>query len=249
MSFIKSRDSRKKLFGHHNNSASTNLLSDSNNETDPSPSTSSSFTSLPTLRTRPTETDREILRKRFEKFTEDNKENFWYLKSTKEQARMEETSPLSVKKVINFALECKYYHPSQSLILDLTEKNWKNVFTQDELDEVNKEGGSLVCHEPEELERNYAKLKKMKLSVGVYQYGRAMEINDPVTEHVKVWMSQELQNIAYLFLKSRSFNIADMPETDKRYLLFGFFNTIFVGSDIVARGTEISREANGYATN
>ena len=63
-----------------------------------------------------------------------------------------------------------------------------------------------------------------------------MEISDPTTEHLKVWMSHELQNVAHLFFKSRSFNITDMPETDQQYLLFGFLNTIFVGSDIVARG-------------
>ena len=63
-----------------------------------------------------------------------------------------------------------------------------------------------------------------------------MEIDDPSTEHLKVWMSRELQNIAHLFFKSRSFNIAEMPETDQQYLPFGFFNTIFVGSDIVAKG-------------
>ena len=53
------------------------------------------------------------------------------------------------------------FSPSQSLILDLADKNWRNVFTEDELNEVNKEGGSLVCREPEELERHYAELKRV----------------------------------------------------------------------------------------
>ena len=63
-----------------------------------------------------------------------------------------------------------------------------------------------------------------------------MEIDDPATEHLKVWMSHELENIARLFFKTRSFNIADMPETDQQYLPFGFLNTIFLGSDVVAKG-------------
>ncbi|KAI7855055.1 hypothetical protein BDC45DRAFT_534752 [Circinella umbellata] len=114
------------------------------------------------------------------------------------------------------------------------------------LDEVNKDGRLLVYHKPEELEQNYAELKGVKTSVGVYQYARGMEINDPTTEHLKVWMSCELQRNHTSFFKSRSFNITDMPETDQQYLLFGFLNTIFVGSDIVARGSRVSWAENGF---
>ncbi|KAI9489498.1 hypothetical protein BDB00DRAFT_770562, partial [Zychaea mexicana] len=216
----------------------------------PSSPSSSSSSSLPTLATRLAEKDKEMLRERFEQFTQRNKVNFWVLDATKAQARMDGASPLSVEeKVMNFALTCNFYYPSQSLILDLTDNNWNDVFTRDELEEVNKEGGSLVCHEPEELNREFAGLRRVKTSVGAYQYARAIEINDPVIEHLKVWMSRELQNIAHLFFESHSFNIAGMPETDQQYIAFGFFNSIFVGSDIVARGTENSSEANANVIN
>ncbi|KAI9269096.1 hypothetical protein BDA99DRAFT_479143 [Phascolomyces articulosus] len=271
----KSRVRWKKLFGklsrsgaiissptgnsNSNNSISTTHPTNNNNAASPSSSSSPSShpsspssrsSSLPTLKTRITEKDKEVLRERFKKFAEAHKENFWYLDSTKAQAEKDQTSLLSVEeKVMNFALECNFYHPSQSLILDLSDKNWMKVFTEAELKEIEKEGGQLECSEPEELRCYYSDLRKVKTSVDVYKYARTIEINDSSAEHLKVWLSRELQNIAHLFFKSCSFNIADMPETDQQYLSFGFLNTIFLGSDIVAKGTEISSKANTNAVN
>ncbi|KAG2224773.1 hypothetical protein INT45_005297 [Circinella minor] len=210
----------------------------------------SSSSSLPTLKTRITEQQKDVLRERFKKFTEEHKEDFWYLESTIAQATKDETDPVSVEeKVMNFALSCHYYHPSQSLILEVTDKNWKKVFTEAELRDIENKGGPLECKDPEELKRYYLELKGVKTSTEVFKYARSIEINDPSAEHLKVWFSSELSNVARLFLKTRSFDISNMPETDQQYLPFGFFGTIFDGSDIVAKGTEVSSEANAHAIN
>ena len=51
-----------------------------------------------------------MLHERFKKFTEEHKEDFWYLKSTIAQATEGETDPVLVEeKVMSFALNCHYY--------------------------------------------------------------------------------------------------------------------------------------------
>ncbi|KAI7859860.1 hypothetical protein BDC45DRAFT_563896 [Circinella umbellata] len=50
-------------------------------------------------------------------------------------------------------------------------------------------------------------------------------------------------------LKPMTLNITDMPETDQQYPPFGFFSTIFLGSGVVARGTDVCSESNANAIN
>ncbi|KAG2223691.1 hypothetical protein INT45_007269 [Circinella minor] len=237
---VKSRVSWKTLFcsdttaspvsvNTNNNETSVSLPSDDHNASGASSSypSSSSFASLATLKTRITEQDKDVLRERFKKFKETHKQNFWYLDSTKAQAIRDGTDPISVEeKVMDFALQCHFYHPSQSLILDVTDKNWNKVFTEAELNDIKTEGGPLECEVPEELKPYYSDLNGMVL-----------------------WFSTELGYIAQLFLETGSFNITDMPESDQQYLAFGFFSTIFLGSGVVAKGTEVSSDSNADAIN
>ena len=70
----------------------------------------------------------------------------------------------------------------------------------------------------------------------MYKYAKNIQIDDPLVEDVKAWFSTELRYISRLFFKTRQFDITAMPETDQQYLPFGFFSTIFLGSDVAARG-------------
>ncbi|KAI9272795.1 hypothetical protein BDA99DRAFT_556394 [Phascolomyces articulosus] len=66
--------------------------------------------------------------------------------------------------------------PSQSLVLDTTDENWKTCFTEAELSEIRNEGGPLDCSEvPEELELHYSELKGMKTSVGFISMQKAFK--------------------------------------------------------------------------
>ncbi|KAI7855477.1 hypothetical protein BDC45DRAFT_568367 [Circinella umbellata] len=253
-SCTKSRYSLKKLFDTTSPTSNNNYNSTStthpNNSSNASGTSSSYPSSSSILKTRNTEQDKDVLRERFKKFTETHKQNFWFLDSTKAQATRDGTDPISVEeKVMDFALKCHFYHPTQSLILDVTDKNWNKVFTEAELNDIKKEGSPLECDVPEELKPYYLGLNGMETSAGVFKYARTIEINDPSTERMKVWFSTELEYIAQLFLETGSFNITDMPETDQQYLAFGFLSTIFLGSDVVARGSEVSSESNADAIN
>ncbi|KAI9488485.1 hypothetical protein BDB00DRAFT_932686 [Zychaea mexicana] len=172
--------------------------------------------------------------------------DFWQLETSIAQAAKDGTDPVSVEeKVMDFALSCNYYHPSQPLILDVSDKNWINVFTEAELLEIKNKGGALECTLP----GHQTSTTKVKTSAEVFKYARSIIINDPLTEPLEVWFSAELQNVARLFFKTHSFDIYNMPETDQQYLAFGFFATVFQGSNIVPKGTETSSEANANAVN
>ncbi|KAI9278969.1 hypothetical protein BDA99DRAFT_554561 [Phascolomyces articulosus] len=86
--------------------------------------------------------------------------------TTMGQAEEDNAEPISVEeKVMTFALQCDYYHPSQSLILDLGDKNWCSVFSEEELDELHGAGGDLPCGVPKELEQCFKSLTKSRQSL------------------------------------------------------------------------------------
>ncbi|KAG2218154.1 hypothetical protein INT45_007857 [Circinella minor] len=198
---------------------------------------SSSSTSSPGLKTRITITDKAILKKRFEKFKNNNKKDFWYLQATIQQAEEEEdVDLLSVEeKVMKFALECEYYHPSQSLVLDLGDKNWVSIFTEEELDELRDAGRDLPLGVPEELNECFHGLGRLKPSGGAFKYSRKIGIDHPKNELLKVWFCNEVEQVSSLFLKTGSLDIGDLMESDPLYVGFGLFSSIFRGSDIVAK--------------
>ncbi|KAG2217669.1 hypothetical protein INT45_006178 [Circinella minor] len=214
-----------------------------------SSSMASSSTSLPSLKTKITPEDRSLLTNKFQNFKKNHQNDFWVLEATMKQTE-DGTEPISVEeKVMEFALRCEYYHPSQSLILDLGDKNWSSVFSEEELDELRGAGDNLPCSIPEELEQCFAGLNKLKTGADVFRYARMLEIDDPSNELLKVWLSTELQKIAKLFLKTGTFDIDNLMESDQLYRCFDFLATIFEGSDIIAKGTEKSSEANATAVN
>ncbi|KAF7721815.1 hypothetical protein EC973_004108 [Apophysomyces ossiformis] len=209
-------------------------------------SSSSSSSSSSLLKVKLSAADKEAIKKRFSNL---DSEKFWILQASIAQAEKEGMQPIPVeRKVIDFALSCNYYHPSQSLILDLGDSNWETVFTEDELDELRTAGQPILCQVPKELNQLFKDLAKIKNAADIFQYARQMPL-DPLNEPLKVWLSTELQNVARLFLSTGSFTITDLPERDQLYKTFGFFNTIFQGSDIDAKGTETSSEASASAMN
>ncbi|KAI9494784.1 hypothetical protein BDB00DRAFT_927974 [Zychaea mexicana] len=219
----------------------------------PAPSSSSlpsSSNSLPSLKTEISPGDKANLQHGFAAFKRKHQNDFWILNATRERARDQNIEPLSVEeKVMDFALSCEFYHPSQSLIVDLGDSNWLRVFTEEELDELREAGDDMDFSAPKELEQNFQEILKLKDSTELFNYARSIPIVDPSKETLKVWLSIELQNIAQLFLETGSFDVSTMMETDQLHLVFGFLSSVVRRSDIVVKGTEGSSEANADALN
>ncbi|KAL1933711.1 hypothetical protein VTP01DRAFT_7801, partial [Rhizomucor pusillus] len=198
------------------------------------------------LKVKLTATDKQAIKANFEKL---DSLQFWTLEATVAQAAREGIEAISVEqKVIEFALSCNYYHPSQSLILDLDDGNWESMFIEDELEELRTAGRPMLRPLPQEMQKVLDDLKGLRQPVDVFNYARQIPL-DPINEPLKVWLSTELQNTARRFLVNGTFNIADMSETDQLYKPFCFFNSIFEGTGIKAYGTEKSSRANAAALN
>ncbi|KAI9492312.1 hypothetical protein BDB00DRAFT_939777 [Zychaea mexicana] len=191
------------------------------------PSLPQSSTSPPDLKSKLTAADKITLTEKLQNFKKLHKDDFWVLDATMRQAEVDDVEPISVEeKVMAFALGCEYYHPSQSLILDLGDKNWSSVFSEEDLDEIRGAGGDLPCGVPKELEQCFKSLKELKTGAEVFKYARSIEITDPTKETLKV-----------------------LIESDQLYRCFDFFATVFKGSSILAKGTEKSSEANATSVN
>ncbi|KAI9492323.1 hypothetical protein BDB00DRAFT_873585 [Zychaea mexicana] len=156
------------------------------------PSLPQSSTSPPDLKSKLTAADKITLTEKLQNFKKLHKDDFWVLAATRRQAE-DDVEPISVEeKVMAFALGCEYYHPSQSLILDLGDKNWSSVFSEEDLDEIRGAGGDLPCG---------------KTGAEVFKYARSIEITDPTKETLKVWLSTELQNIQWTPFNVNPFNV------------------------------------------
>ncbi|KAG2211384.1 hypothetical protein INT45_004918 [Circinella minor] len=119
---------------------------------------------------------------------------------------------------------------SQSLILDLGDDHWKDVFTSKELDKIRKENGLLVRTLPPALEEKLEELKQLIRWAFFLCYGSsgcnsaleayfyALQVkHDPINEYLMSWL--------------------------------GFINKNFHGSSVKAYGKEKSSKANSMARN
>ncbi|KAI9485075.1 hypothetical protein BDB00DRAFT_878104 [Zychaea mexicana] len=106
----KSRVSWRKLFASTPSNNNTAISPIAPVPSSSSPSHPLSSFSLPTLKARICQQDKDALRERFRKFIDVHKKDFWLLDSTKAQAAEEGTDLVSVEeKVMDFALKCDFY--------------------------------------------------------------------------------------------------------------------------------------------
>ncbi|KAG0178932.1 hypothetical protein DFQ28_003560, partial [Apophysomyces sp. BC1034] len=138
--------------------------------------------------------------------------------------------------------------PSQSLILDLDDPNWEDVFSDNELKELHAIGKPVVRPIPEEMERILDEVNKLNTPIEAYNFARELP-HDPFKEPLKVWLAVELQNTARQFFMDNAMDADDLMETDQLYKAWGFVNTVVQGSRIKAIGKEKSSTANATARN
>ncbi|KAI9493974.1 hypothetical protein BDB00DRAFT_820178 [Zychaea mexicana] len=155
-----------------------------------------------------------------------DKREYWVLEATKARAKETGEQPNSVEqKIHGFAVKCHFYHPCQSLIIDLVDKHWEDVFSKEELDEMRSTS-----------------------AVDAYNFARKLDYNI-VTEPLLAWLALSVMNTAKYFIDSTSETTSSLLESDKLYYLWGFVNTVFDHTEVKALGKEISSEANATARN
>ncbi|KAG2224554.1 hypothetical protein INT45_004399 [Circinella minor] len=182
-----------------------------------------------------------------ELFDEMDKNNLWILEETKRAAANEVGEALSVEeKILKFALSCNFRHPSQLFILDLTDKHWENVFTQKELQELEETGDKVLVPVDNAIEEKLNELNEFDTAEDVYSYSRTIDHN-PKEQPWLAWFTMTLMKTAYPFI--HNVNISTYLESDKQYLLWGFLNDIFTGSNIAAQGKEKTSKASATQSN
>ncbi|KAI9466436.1 hypothetical protein BDB00DRAFT_792955 [Zychaea mexicana] len=158
---------------------------ENNLENKPTPKTSPKSRS-PTLKTKLMADEKTKLKAIFEDL---DPKNFWYLKSTISEPNQKAKSV--EERMIKFALNCNYYHPSQQLILDLTDSNWDDIFTKAERKEIEDAGCKLLRPVDVSLTRLLGELYKKKTAKEAFNFARTIEL-DPEDEPILAWLSTSI---------------------------------------------------------
>ncbi|KAI9498531.1 hypothetical protein BDB00DRAFT_867173 [Zychaea mexicana] len=164
-----------------------------------------------------------------------SKKNFWSLERSDE-------APLIIDQiVIDF--------PSQSLILDISDNNWDDVFSGGNLDALENFGSKLIPALDAELIDILSDIEKLTTLSEAYEFSCKL-CHDPIKEPLKAWLVVELQKSARIFLYDNGkLDMDNMLEYDQLYEVWGFIKTIVKGTRITAKGSEGLSKANTDALN
>ncbi|KAI7860831.1 hypothetical protein BDC45DRAFT_492939 [Circinella umbellata] len=166
-----------------------------------------------------------------------------------EKEKKEKKTALVVDKIVaDFATQCNYHHPSQSLILDLGDINWESIFSEEELDRLDGFGDPMFPCLPDDILDILNTISSLETPLDAYNFARKLD-HDPVTEPLKSWISIELPNAARHFFYNHTLDFDKMLEYDQLYKNWGFLKTVVQGSNITEKGSEGSSKANGDAKN
>ncbi|KAG2220148.1 hypothetical protein INT45_013846, partial [Circinella minor] len=181
------------------------------------------------LEIRLTDVDKETINKTFDELVP---ENFWILEATKQKAKEQNTTAKSVEeKIKEFGLSCRYWHSCQSLIIDVNDPIWKDVFIEEELEEIRDYGDSMLNKIPKELQTKLDEINNLETAMDVYNYGHKL-VHDPITQPLLSWLSITLMSTAKRFIKDKSREIGGLHESDNMYNFWDFFNAIFQESGV-----------------
>ncbi|KAG1076935.1 hypothetical protein G6F42_025183 [Rhizopus arrhizus] len=138
-------------------------------------------------------------------------------------------------------------YPAHSFILDLGDDNMKNIFSQEELLEIQDFGSSLLVHPVNNsISSDLTLLGEMDDILEVYNHFRRLDYH-PLLDHLVAWLAMSITNTSFNFLGSRPLTASF--ESDNLYNFWGFLNTTCFYSKIEVISKEKSSIANGKAMN
>ncbi|KAG2221417.1 hypothetical protein INT45_012668 [Circinella minor] len=192
-----------------------------------------------------------------------DKETFWKI-PVKRQGE-EENMIVIDQKIIEFAYKCNYHQyvekfigfsvyitgeadPSQSLILDIGDDNWKAVFSESELEDIDNFGDSLLPPIPSDMDKILNDIAKLNSPLEAYKYARSLE-HDPIKEPLKAWIVVEILRASNLFLNGDDIFNSQMLEAELFYEVWGFIKNVARRSQISTNGSEGGSKSNADAMN
>ncbi|KAI9466423.1 hypothetical protein BDB00DRAFT_880662 [Zychaea mexicana] len=188
------------------------------------------------------ENDTNTDKKKIENMLADwNEREYWVLEATKARAKETGEKPKSVEeKIHGFAVKCHFYHLYQSLIIDLADKHWGDVFSKEELDEMRSFGDPILPEIPQELAPKISEPRKMTSAVDAYNLARKLDYNI-VTEPLLAWLALSVMDTAKYFIDSTSEPTSSLLKSDKLYYLWALstrFSTALNEANAAARNTK-----------
>ncbi|KAI8645494.1 hypothetical protein BD408DRAFT_458781 [Parasitella parasitica] len=168
------------------------------------------------------------------KLCSDDKEKIKNLFDSLDESKMWKLSTGTVveEKMKEFALNCIYEHPVHSMILDLSDINWKKYLTAEEINEIRTFKQKELVGLPSEVEDYIESLKKSTDSVAL-----KTQLTEDLDCSACSWIKRTLLEYLNLF-KCNYLPLMDQSEGDVLRRVWFFLDTVFDNSKISCRGGE-----------
>ncbi|CEP16334.1 hypothetical protein [Parasitella parasitica] len=148
------------------------------------------------------------------------------------------TGTVVEEKMKEFALNCIYEHPVHSMILDLSDINWKKYLTAEEINEVKTFKQKELVGLPSEVEDYIESLQKSTDSVAL-----KTQLTEDLDCSACSWIKRTLLEYLNLF-ECNYLPLTDQSEGDFLRRVWFFLDTVFDNSKISCRGGEKSSKSS-----
>ncbi|KAL9552991.1 hypothetical protein MBANPS3_003515 [Mucor bainieri] len=178
-------------------------------------------------------------------FNNMDKRKFWYLKSS---TRDKEGSVLSVEeRLYHWGLDCHYLHPMHSFIIDLGDDNLNDIFSEEELLEMQEDGGlPFTLTPPSDIKTQLDFLRTMTSMIEIHNHYRKLDYH-PLEDRMLAWLCTSIAQTSSDFFMPGI--LPTTSEHDNMVNHWNFLNTICRYTSINAISKEKSSESNSIASN
>ncbi|KAG1171479.1 hypothetical protein G6F71_006929 [Rhizopus microsporus] len=179
------------------------------------------------------------------KLFSDDKEKVKHMFNNLNESKMWKLSIGTIveKKMKEFALNCTYEHPVHSMVLDLSDINWKKYLTDEEIDEIENFKMKQLVELPPNVNKYIESLQKSTDAISLKRQ-LTQELECPASD----WISNTLLEYLKLF-KYNHLPLTDQSEGDVLRRVWIFLDTVFDDSKISCRGGEKSSKSSSATRN
>ncbi|KAI9345952.1 hypothetical protein BD770DRAFT_413887 [Pilaira anomala] len=158
----------------------------------------------------------------------------------------EDGSTLSVEqKLFKYGLKCHYLHPIHSYILDLGDETLKEIFSEQELLEMQEFGLTPLLHPMDvKIENEINKMENMNI-LQIYNYYRKLDFN-PVLEPMITWLKEKAStaNRSENNSKRKLSSVEEMT----RKVIGRKMNSVYIGAELELGAAENESRGKEYTT-
>lgn len=166
-----------------------------------------------------------------------------YMENFKEKDKWKLTSGIYVEdQMLLLVKESSYEHPVHSLIMDPTDKVWKNYFTDAELKEILMHDIKQLPDLSEEMEEILQQFEfQGKTALEFYEFADNIKAH-PINEFNKKWTKESIKSACELFFGCEELVLDDCSESDLLHSVWEFMHRLYQQKGIKAKlGERVSK--------